>query len=143
MKHEPPPLRITSPCPKDWNGMTGDGKRRFCVCALLAALIPFAFSACSSRSKNMSVGCDLNNFAKVMSGNAKTPPGPPPTASEIRKMRRDARKLMAEIPTVNYSEPKRHFTPILISDEVIPAENSAPSGPDSALKPAARKTQNR
>ena len=30
MKAEPPPLRVAKPCPKDWNAMTGDDKRRFC-----------------------------------------------------------------------------------------------------------------
>jgi len=30
MKAEPPPLRIEKPCPKNWNDMTGDAKRRFC-----------------------------------------------------------------------------------------------------------------
>lgn len=30
MKPVPPPLRIESPCPKNWDGMTGDDKRRFC-----------------------------------------------------------------------------------------------------------------
>lgn len=27
---EPPPLRIGTPCPKQWDQMTGDAKRRFC-----------------------------------------------------------------------------------------------------------------
>lgn len=30
MKAEPPPLRIASPCPKNWDDMSGDAKRRFC-----------------------------------------------------------------------------------------------------------------
>ncbi len=30
MKPAPPPLRIENPCPKSWDGMTGDDKRRFC-----------------------------------------------------------------------------------------------------------------
>ena len=30
MKAEPPPLRIAKPCPKNWDDMTGDAKRRFC-----------------------------------------------------------------------------------------------------------------
>ena len=30
MKPEPPPLRIGTPCPKQWDQMTGDAKRRFC-----------------------------------------------------------------------------------------------------------------
>ncbi|HEX2750581.1 MAG TPA: hypothetical protein VHM91_21425 [Verrucomicrobiales bacterium] len=29
MKNEPP-LKIASPCPKQWEGMTGDAKRRYC-----------------------------------------------------------------------------------------------------------------
>ena len=105
MSHEPPPLRVATPCPKDWAGMTGDAKRRFCehcqlhvhnlsamqpgeraqfvaearghacityelradgtmvtpsrwdwvlrplraVAALLAAMLPFAFSSCATR----------------------------------------------------------------------------------------------
>ena len=30
MKADPPPLRIAKPCPKNWDDMTGDAKRRFC-----------------------------------------------------------------------------------------------------------------
>ncbi len=30
MKAEPPPLRIGTPCPKKWDDMSGDAKRRFC-----------------------------------------------------------------------------------------------------------------
>jgi hypothetical protein len=30
MKPEPPPFRIAKPCPKNWNEMSGDAKRRFC-----------------------------------------------------------------------------------------------------------------
>jgi hypothetical protein len=30
MKAEPPPLRIAKPCPKNWDDMSGDAKRRFC-----------------------------------------------------------------------------------------------------------------
>ena len=30
MKAEPPPLQIAKPCPKNWDDMTGDAKRRFC-----------------------------------------------------------------------------------------------------------------
>ena len=105
MKAEPPPLRIANPCPKNWDDMSGDAKRRFCeqcqlhvhnlsamsagertrfvqdpgphacityeirpdgtmvtssrwdwvvrplraVAALLAAMLPFAFSSCATR----------------------------------------------------------------------------------------------
>jgi hypothetical protein len=30
MKNQPPPLKIASPCPKQWEEMTGDDKCRFC-----------------------------------------------------------------------------------------------------------------
>ena len=30
MKSEPPPLQIGKPCPRQWDDMTGDAKRRFC-----------------------------------------------------------------------------------------------------------------
>jgi hypothetical protein len=30
MKNLPPPLKVASPCPKQWEEMTGDAKRRFC-----------------------------------------------------------------------------------------------------------------
>ncbi|MEO6741414.1 MAG: hypothetical protein ABIP20_14285 [Chthoniobacteraceae bacterium] len=30
MKAEPPPLQIGTPCPKNWDDMAGDAKRRFC-----------------------------------------------------------------------------------------------------------------
>ena len=30
MKAEPPPLRVGTPCPKNWDDMEGDAKRRFC-----------------------------------------------------------------------------------------------------------------
>src|SRR4051812_23738688 len=30
MRYEPPPLRVGTPCPKQWEEMRGDAKRRFC-----------------------------------------------------------------------------------------------------------------
>lgn len=30
MKSTPPPLRVGTPCPKQWDDMSGDAKRRFC-----------------------------------------------------------------------------------------------------------------
>lgn len=30
MKSEPPPFQIAKPCPKKWDEMSGDAKRRFC-----------------------------------------------------------------------------------------------------------------
>ena len=108
MKAEPPPLQIGTPCPKRWDDMSGDAKRRFCqhcqlhvhnlsamkpgersqfvtesdgracisyeirpdgtmvtpsrwqwvlrplraFAALIAALLPFAFSSCASSGSN-------------------------------------------------------------------------------------------
>lgn len=30
MKNEPPPIRVATPCPKLWEEMSGNGKKRFC-----------------------------------------------------------------------------------------------------------------
>ncbi len=30
MKPQPPPLKVGTPCPKQWDDMTGDAKQRFC-----------------------------------------------------------------------------------------------------------------
>jgi hypothetical protein len=30
MKNQPPPLKVGTPCPKQWNEMDGGAKRRFC-----------------------------------------------------------------------------------------------------------------
>ncbi len=49
MKAAPPPLQIGKPCPKSWDSLSGDGKRRFCEHCQLHV---HNLSAMSSRERN-------------------------------------------------------------------------------------------
>jgi hypothetical protein len=49
MKNQPPPLKIASPCPKQWDEMTGDAKCRFCEHCQLQV---HNLSAMSKRERN-------------------------------------------------------------------------------------------
>ena len=74
MKSEPPPLLIAKPCPKQWDVMTGDAKRRFCEHCQRHVHNLSAMSACERQQfVTESAGRECITYELLSDGSMVTP----------------------------------------------------------------------